>query len=193
MLSASSVSRRDKKRSNFSYRLKWVRHYKPSLQLAKPFNFSFFSKQQWSFGTPLRTLPDYLIHLDCIWICYEIINKLQFENNHILFKKTNKYWSVIKLQVKNKEISLKKDKSATGTLLPTRTAAAIFYESGKFSCFCRFCFCFLATNKLKSWIMASKRIAQSAVNWGAMAEKVGEAQRPMFNAFKLKSDAYLRK
>jgi F-type H+-transporting ATPase subunit d len=41
--------------------------------------------------------------------------------------------------------------------------------------------------------MASKRIAQSAVNWGAMAEKVGDAQRPMFNAFKLKSDAYLRK
>lgn len=41
--------------------------------------------------------------------------------------------------------------------------------------------------------MAAKRIAQSSINWGAMAEKVGEAQRPMFNAFKLKSDQYLRR
>jgi len=41
--------------------------------------------------------------------------------------------------------------------------------------------------------MAAKRIAQSAVNWGAIAEKVGESQRPMFNSFKSKSDAYLRK
>ncbi|KAI9557818.1 hypothetical protein GHT06_014567 [Daphnia sinensis] len=41
--------------------------------------------------------------------------------------------------------------------------------------------------------MATKRIAQSAVNWSAMAEKVSESQRPMFNAFKLKSDQYLRR
>jgi len=41
--------------------------------------------------------------------------------------------------------------------------------------------------------MAAKRIAQSAVNWGAIAEKVGESQRPMFNSFKSKSDGYLRK
>lgn len=41
--------------------------------------------------------------------------------------------------------------------------------------------------------MATKRIAQSAINWGAMAEKIGESQRPMFNAFKLKSDQYLRR
>merc|ERR1711911_530128 len=41
--------------------------------------------------------------------------------------------------------------------------------------------------------MAAKRIAQSAINWGAIAEKVGESQRPMFNSFKSKSDAYLRK
>jgi len=41
--------------------------------------------------------------------------------------------------------------------------------------------------------MAAKRIAQSAVNWGAIAEKVGESQRPLFNSFKAKSDTYLRK
>jgi F-type H+-transporting ATPase subunit d len=41
--------------------------------------------------------------------------------------------------------------------------------------------------------MAAKRIAQSAINWSAMAEKVSESQRPMFNAFKLKSDQYLRR
>jgi F-type H+-transporting ATPase subunit d len=44
-----------------------------------------------------------------------------------------------------------------------------------------------------SIIMAAKRIAQSAINWSAMAEKVSESQRPMFNAFKLKSDQYLRR
>jgi F-type H+-transporting ATPase subunit d len=41
--------------------------------------------------------------------------------------------------------------------------------------------------------MAAKRIAQSAINWGAMAEKVGENQRSMFNSFKSRSDSYLRK
>ena len=41
--------------------------------------------------------------------------------------------------------------------------------------------------------MATKRIASSAINWTAMAEKVPEAQRGMFNAFKGRSDAYLRK
>merc|ERR1712007_265695 len=52
-----------------------------------------------------------------------------------------------------------------------------------------------ATSTLRdcSTEMAARRIVQSTVNWSAMAEKVSDAQRPMFNAFKLRSDSYLRK
>lgn len=39
--------------------------------------------------------------------------------------------------------------------------------------------------------MASKRIAQSAVNWAQLAERCPPAQRLQFNAFKSKSDKYL--
>ncbi|XP_066155082.1 ATP synthase subunit d, mitochondrial [Euwallacea fornicatus] len=41
--------------------------------------------------------------------------------------------------------------------------------------------------------MASKRIAQSAVNWAAISERVPEHQRANFLAFKAKSDGYLRR
>ncbi|CAG9771052.1 unnamed protein product [Ceutorhynchus assimilis] len=41
--------------------------------------------------------------------------------------------------------------------------------------------------------MASKRIAQSAINWSAIAERVPEHQRSNFLAFKAKSDGYLRR
>ncbi|XP_066987537.1 ATP synthase subunit d, mitochondrial [Macrobrachium rosenbergii] len=41
--------------------------------------------------------------------------------------------------------------------------------------------------------MAAKRVAASAVDWAAFAARVPEAQKPMFNAFKGKSDAFLRK
>nr|ABD98767.1 putative mitochondrial ATP synthase [Graphocephala atropunctata] len=41
--------------------------------------------------------------------------------------------------------------------------------------------------------MAAKRIAQSSINWSAIAERVPAEQRPHFFAFKAKSDAYLRK
>lgn len=40
--------------------------------------------------------------------------------------------------------------------------------------------------------MASKRISGSAVNWAAMAERVPANQRIQFNAFKSRSDKYLR-
>lgn len=40
--------------------------------------------------------------------------------------------------------------------------------------------------------MASRRISQSAVNWAAIAERVPPAQRIQFNAFKSRSDKYLR-
>lgn len=40
--------------------------------------------------------------------------------------------------------------------------------------------------------MASKRIAQSAVNWAAVAERVPPSQRLQFNGFKSRSDKYLR-
>ncbi|XP_059474899.1 ATP synthase subunit d, mitochondrial [Neocloeon triangulifer] len=41
--------------------------------------------------------------------------------------------------------------------------------------------------------MASKRIAQSAVNWAALAERVPESQKIMLSSFKSKSDNYLRR
>ncbi|ODN01728.1 ATP synthase subunit d, mitochondrial [Orchesella cincta] len=39
--------------------------------------------------------------------------------------------------------------------------------------------------------MAARRIAQSAINWTALAERVPESQRPFFIALKAKSDNYL--
>jgi len=41
--------------------------------------------------------------------------------------------------------------------------------------------------------MSSKRIASSAVNWAALAERVPENQRIFFNALKGRSDGYLRR
>ncbi|XP_060535099.1 ATP synthase subunit d, mitochondrial-like [Cylas formicarius] len=41
--------------------------------------------------------------------------------------------------------------------------------------------------------MAARRIAQSSVNWSAIAERVPENQRPVYLAFKSKSDQYLRR
>ncbi|KAF5280585.1 hypothetical protein FQR65_LT00338 [Abscondita terminalis] len=41
--------------------------------------------------------------------------------------------------------------------------------------------------------MAAKRITQSAINWTALAERVPENQRPIYFAFKSKSDGYLRR
>lgn len=38
----------------------------------------------------------------------------------------------------------------------------------------------------------AKRISQSAVNWAAIAERVAPNQRIQFNAFKSRSDKYLR-
>ncbi|KAG4073243.1 hypothetical protein HA402_008589 [Bradysia odoriphaga] len=40
--------------------------------------------------------------------------------------------------------------------------------------------------------MAAKRIAQSSINWSALAERVPPSQRLNFNQFKSKSDKYLR-
>lgn len=40
--------------------------------------------------------------------------------------------------------------------------------------------------------MASKRIAQSSVNWSALAERVPPTQKNNFIAFKSRSDKYLR-
>jgi len=41
--------------------------------------------------------------------------------------------------------------------------------------------------------MAAKRISKSAVDWAKMAERAGEEQKTMFNAFKAKSDGYMRR
>ena len=41
--------------------------------------------------------------------------------------------------------------------------------------------------------MATKRIAQSAINWAALAERVPAHQKPQYLAFKGKSDQYLRR
>ncbi|KAF2353478.1 ATP synthase F0 complex subunit D mitochondrial [Trinorchestia longiramus] len=41
--------------------------------------------------------------------------------------------------------------------------------------------------------MASKRVAQSTVNWTAFAQKVPKEQMAQFNAFKSKSDGYAAK
>ncbi|CAN8003386.1 unnamed protein product [Ixodes hexagonus] len=41
--------------------------------------------------------------------------------------------------------------------------------------------------------MAAKRISKSALNWTALAERVPENQKPLYQAFKAKSDGYLRK
>ncbi|MPC09682.1 ATP synthase subunit d, mitochondrial [Portunus trituberculatus] len=40
--------------------------------------------------------------------------------------------------------------------------------------------------------MASRRVAASSVDWLTMASRVPETQKQMFNAFKGKSDGYLR-
>ncbi|XP_049298224.1 ATP synthase subunit d, mitochondrial [Anopheles funestus] len=40
--------------------------------------------------------------------------------------------------------------------------------------------------------MASRRIAQSSVNWASLAERVPPNQKPNLAAFKTKSDKYLR-
>lgn len=41
--------------------------------------------------------------------------------------------------------------------------------------------------------MAARRITKSAIDWVAFAERVPENQKTFFQAFKAKSDAYLRK
>ncbi|KAF4520383.1 hypothetical protein B566_EDAN012888 [Ephemera danica] len=41
--------------------------------------------------------------------------------------------------------------------------------------------------------MAAKRIAQSSINWAAIAERVPENQKVLLTAFKAKSDGYLRR
>ncbi|XP_072947457.1 ATP synthase subunit d, mitochondrial [Epargyreus clarus] len=41
--------------------------------------------------------------------------------------------------------------------------------------------------------MASKRIAQSSINWSALAERVPADQKGSLAAFKIKSDGYLRR
>ncbi|XP_045116554.1 ATP synthase subunit d, mitochondrial-like [Portunus trituberculatus] len=41
--------------------------------------------------------------------------------------------------------------------------------------------------------MASRRVAASSVDWLTMASRVPETQKQMFNAFKGKSDGYLRR
>ncbi|KAG7163145.1 ATP synthase subunit d, mitochondrial-like [Homarus americanus] len=41
--------------------------------------------------------------------------------------------------------------------------------------------------------MAARRIGSTAIDWAAFAARVPEGQKPMFNAFKGKSDAYLRR
>lgn len=41
--------------------------------------------------------------------------------------------------------------------------------------------------------MASKRIAQSTINWASISERVPSEQRSLYIAFKAKADAYLRK
>ncbi|XP_044766485.1 ATP synthase subunit d, mitochondrial-like [Coccinella septempunctata] len=41
--------------------------------------------------------------------------------------------------------------------------------------------------------MAAKRIVKSSINWAQLAERVPEHQRSTYQAFKAKSDGYLRK
>jgi F-type H+-transporting ATPase subunit d len=41
--------------------------------------------------------------------------------------------------------------------------------------------------------MAAKRIAQSSIDWTRFAQLIPKSERQMFNAFKAKSDAYLRR
>ncbi|EDW16844.2 uncharacterized protein Dmoj_GI10758 [Drosophila mojavensis] len=41
-------------------------------------------------------------------------------------------------------------------------------------------------------IMAARRIAQSSINWSALAERVPANQKSSFGAFKTKSDIYVR-
>ncbi|XP_045616309.1 ATP synthase subunit d, mitochondrial [Procambarus clarkii] len=41
--------------------------------------------------------------------------------------------------------------------------------------------------------MAARRIAASSIDWAAFAARVPEGQKAMFNAFKGKSDTYLRR
>merc|ERR1711915_232902 len=41
--------------------------------------------------------------------------------------------------------------------------------------------------------MAARRVASSSIDWAAFASRVPAGQKNMFNAFKGKSDAYLRK
>lgn len=41
--------------------------------------------------------------------------------------------------------------------------------------------------------MAARRISKSSIDWVEMAKRAGEHQRAQFNAFKLKSDGYLRR
>ncbi len=40
--------------------------------------------------------------------------------------------------------------------------------------------------------MAARRIAKSSVDWAELANKIPAAQRPAFNAFKNKTDGYVR-
>merc|ERR1711970_211260 len=51
------------------------------------------------------------------------------------------------------------------------------------------CFCSAVQNNIA---MAAKRIAASAINWSEFAARVPANQKGAFNAFKGKSDAYLR-
>lgn len=41
--------------------------------------------------------------------------------------------------------------------------------------------------------MATKRIAGTAINWAALSERVPPQQRAQFQAFKTRSDQYLRR
>lgn len=41
--------------------------------------------------------------------------------------------------------------------------------------------------------MAAKRIAQSTINWAAIAERVPSEQKSQYFAFKAKADTYIRK
>lgn len=41
--------------------------------------------------------------------------------------------------------------------------------------------------------MAGKRILKSSIKWAELAERVPEHQRSIYQAFKAKSDGYLRR
>lgn len=41
--------------------------------------------------------------------------------------------------------------------------------------------------------MAARRVTKSAINWAALAERVPENQKAQYQAFKAKSDGYLRR